>query len=223
VIDQNLYNWAPLVLFVPALLFVADWSLTLIGARAYRTVSDRWSVEGSYEMNPAWEAAVESGRWFNPRILVVSLFYFVITAALWIVARGIDYQLGDPPVALPGLFAFGVGLILLVQAPTLMNHAANLLQFRSMADPSSSSGHIHFSRWLAQLETGWVYFRFAALWLVLGVVSFQLFFLGGALGCLVTGYRFWRTGTKTRATPPDAVLPPMNVDVLRAAAERDGK
>lgn len=222
-IDQNLYDWAPLFILLPSLAFLADWTLTLVGARAYRSVSSRWSVEGSYEMNPAWEAAVDSGKWLNPRMLLVTALYFALTAALWLVAQAFEFQIGDERVGAAGLFALGLGLILLVQVPTLMNHAANLLQFRAMTDPSALTGQVRFARWLALNETGWFYLRFAAMWLILGIVSFQLFFLGGALGCLTTGFRFWRVGRSTRANPPEAALGPMNVDVLRAAAEREGE
>jgi len=221
VLDQNLYDWAPLVIFLPALLFVADWTLTLTGARAYRSVSHRWSVEGSYEMNPAWEAAVERGKWLSPRMLLVTALYFALTAALWLIGQAFDFQLGDERVGAAGLFALGVGLLLLVQAPTLMNHAANLLQFRAMADPSAMTGQVHFARWLALNETGWFYLRFAALWLILGLASFQLFFVGGAIGCVTTGFRFWRVGRSARTAPPLAQVGPFNVDALRARSDAD--
>jgi hypothetical protein len=221
VLDQNLYDWAALVIVLPALLFVVDWTLTLTGARAYHSVSDRWSVEGSYEMNPAWETAVERGKWLNARMVLATALYFALTAALWLLARAFDFQIGDERVGAAGLFAFGVGLILLVEAPTLMNHAANLLQFRAMGDPSAMTGQARFARWFALNETGWFYLRFAALWLILGIASFQLFFLGGALGCLTTGLRFWRAGRSARTAPSLARVGPFNVDALRARSDTD--
>jgi hypothetical protein len=221
VLDQNLYDWAPLVIFLPALLFVVDWTLTLAGARAYRSVSDRWSVEGSYEMNPAWETAVERGKWLHPRMVLVTALYFALTAGLWLVTRSFAVQDGEEQVGAASLFALGVGFILLVQAPILMNHAANLVQFRAMGDPSAMTGQVRFARWLALNETGWFYLRFAALWLILGVASFQMFFLGGALGCLTTGSRFWRLSRSARTAPPLARVGPFNVDALRARSDTD--
>lgn len=220
-LDQNIYDWAPLVIFLPSLAFLADWTLTLAGARAYRTISDRWSVEGSYEMNPAWEAAVDSGKWLNARVIAVVVIFLALLASLWLATVAVDTVGGAALITGPAVFAFAAGTLLLVEVPTLMNHAANLQQFRVFKDPSAASGQIGIARWFALNQTGWFYLRFAVLWLVLGLVSFQAFFLGGALGCLVIGLRFWRLARSARTAAPEARVGPFNVDALRPRADTD--
>ena len=219
-LDQNLYDWAPLVIFLPALAFLADWTLTLAGARAYRTISHRWSVEGSYEMNPVWEAAVESGKWLNSRVIAVAVIFLALLAALWLATVALDTVGGAALFSGPAIFAFAAGTLLLVEVPTLMNHATNLLQFRVLADPLAASGGIRIARWFALGETAWFYLRFAVLWLVLGLASFQAFFLGGTVGCLVIGLRFRRLGHSAR-TAPLAEVGSFNLDALRARSDTD--
>jgi len=219
VLDQNLYDWAPLVIFLPSLAFLADWTLTLAGARAYRTISHRWSVEGSYEMNPAWEAAVDSGKWLNARVIAVAVVFLAALAALWLATLAFETVDGAALFSGPAIFAFAAGTLLLVQVPTLMNHAANLQQFRVFGDPSAANGQIRIARWVALNQTGWFYLRFAVLWLILGVASFQAFFLGGALGCLVIGLRFRRLGNSAGTEGSEARVGEFNVDALRAHSE----
>ena len=182
-LDANLFNWAPLVVVLPTIAFLIDWVLTLAGARAVARVSDRWSIEGSYELNPAWAAAVDSGRWFNFRAFLVADLLVVLMIAIRLVSE---------LARLPWAFALAAGMLLLVQAPTLMNHAANLIMFRDLRDKTAASGQLTITRRLALNQAAWLFLRFAALWLALWVPSQQAFFLGGAIGCVVVGVRFWR-------------------------------
>ena len=192
-LDENLFRWAPVVAVLPGIAFLVDWLLTVAGAKAAAQVRDRWSVEGSYEMNPVWAAAVDRGAWVNWRILLVAALIAALMGVLWLTTRLVE---------LPAVFALGAGMMLLVQAPTLMNHAGNLAQFRALADKNAASGQLTISRRLALSQVGWLYLRFAVLWLVLSAASLQAFFLGGAIGCLVVGVRFWRLSRAARRAVP---------------------
>jgi hypothetical protein len=91
VIDRNLFDWAPLVVIVATLAFVADWLLTLAGVKAYARVRDRCEVEGSYEMNPAWVAAVENGRWVTPRVVLSAALIVALMGAIWLLGKTARY------------------------------------------------------------------------------------------------------------------------------------
>ena len=178
--------------------FVADWLLTVAGARAYVAVRDRWSVEGSYEMNPSWVASVESGRWVTLRVVAVAGLVALLLGGVWLAGTYLeDLYPTDSGIAVM-FFSLGAGALLLVQAPTLMNHVRNLTQFRSMSDPTAVTGQLRVSRWLALSQVSWIYLDFAVLWLLLWVVSLQAFFLGGVIGSLVVGLRFRRLADEAR-------------------------
>lgn len=199
-LDHNLYAWGPVVVFLPTIAFLADWFLTVHGARAAARVRERWSVEGSYELNPTWVAAVDSGKWINVRVVAIAVIVLLLMAALYALAGTLAD--GFDRIAVSGIpiFALGAGILLLVQGPTLMNHAANFIQFRALAQPDAVSGGLRISRWLALNQTAWLYLRFAVIWLVLALASLQVFFLGGVIGCVITGVRFWRLARATRST-----------------------
>ena len=205
-IDRVVYDWAPLVALVAVGTFVVDWTLTHIGAAASQKVRDRWAVEGSYELNPTWQAEIDAGRRFTWRLVGVAA---VLAALLLAMRYLVEYGALDP-----AFFAVAAGAVLLIQAPTIMAHATNLQMFRDLADPTAISGSVVFSRWLTLRQASWYLVRFAVLWVALWVPSQQAFFLGGALSCLMFSRRLailptakrMSTGS-TRASSPAAATP----------------
>src|SRR5262249_48765389 len=145
VIDQVLFDWAPLAIAAVVVAFLADYVLTHLGSRAARSVRERWSIEGSYEMNPAWERQIDSGRWFTWRVPAVALLLAGLLGAMRVVVApdsfGVD--LGFEPA----IFGFTVGLIALLQLPILYVHATNLQTFRDLSDPTSADGGVRYRRW----------------------------------------------------------------------------
>ena len=191
-IDQTLFDWAPLAIATVAGFFLADYVLTHLGARAAEGVRDRWRVEGSYEMNPTWERQIDSGRWFSWRAVLVVLVIVGALGALRVLAGLVDVY------ADPAWFAFATGVMLLLQAPILMLHVANLHTFRVLADPTAIEGAIVYRRWFVYRQ-GMVYLAgFAVLWLLLWLPSHQAFFLGGALSCGLWARRMAQFGTAAR-------------------------
>ena len=200
-IDQVLFDWAPVAIALVVGCFLADYSLTHLGARASERVRDTWRVEGSYEMNPVWERQIDSRRWFGLRVLLVPLALAGTLGALRLLAGFVDLY------ADPAYFALGVGTMLLIQAPILMLHVANLHTFRLLADPSAAEGSIVYRRWFAYRQ-GIVYLAgFAVLWLLLWVPSQQAFFLGGVLSCGLFAWRFRQLAAAARRAVPPATRP----------------
>jgi hypothetical protein len=200
VIDQVLFDWAPIVIAAAALAFLADWLLTIAGAKAALRIRDRWSVEGSYEMNPAWVDAVERGRWLSARALVTDVFVAILLSFTWLLDDLARREMLQPLINGPSIFPAVAGAFLLVQVPTLMQHVGNLTQFRAMADPLSMTGQLRIARWFSLQQVALSYLRFAILWLALACLSAQVFFVGGAVGCAATWVRFRGVAAAARAS-----------------------
>ena len=191
-IDWAVFDWAPLVIGLVVAIFFTDYSLTHLGARASERVRDRWSVEGSYEMNPSWERQIDSGRWFGWRVVAVPALLAIALVAVRVLAEGEGYWM------VPGSFGLAAGTMLLLQAPVLMVHGANLLSFHDLADPTAIEGGIRYSRWYIYRQAALLIGAWGFLWLLLWLPSQQLFFLGGAASCLGFAYRMARLGTAAR-------------------------
>lgn len=197
-IDRVLFDWAPITVATVAVAVALDWLLTHAGARASARVRHVWEGEGSYEMNPTWEQAVDSGKRFNWRIVGATALLVGLLLAVRYVPGLADLD--------PAFFALAVGAVMLVQTPIFMTHAGNLQTFRTLADPTAVSGRIVMHRWFLHGESAWLFGRFAVLWLALWVPSQQAFFLGGAIGCLALSRQMFRLRNEARfaAPAPDA-------------------
>jgi hypothetical protein len=211
-IDWVVYDWAPAVIGLVVATFFADYSLTHLGARLSDGARDRWSVEGSYEMNPAWEGQIDSGRWFGWRVLAVPALLAIALAAVRLLADFEGYWL------VPGFFGLAAGTMLLLQAPVLMVHGANLLSFHDLADPTALEGGVRYSRWYVYRQAALLIGSFGVMWLVLWLPSQQLFFLGGAASCLTFAYRMARLGAAARRARATTGSP----EVTAAPAETTG-
>jgi hypothetical protein len=198
-VDRVLYDWAPLAIGTAAIAFILDWSLTHLGNRASRRVQDRWQSEGSYELNPSWEEAIDSGRPFTGRLVSVGLLMVGLLVAFRYLPVLVDLD--------PAFFAFTAGTILLLQAPIMMAHGTNLHTYRALADPDAVEGRILFRRWFLYGQSAWFMTQFAALWFALWLPSQQAFFLGGAVGCLLLARWMFRLA-KVANSPAPATSPP---------------
>src|SRR5437588_7802718 len=88
--------WLPVVGW--ALLYLADYKLTLAGARRYRRGADRHvGFEGSYELTPVFVDAIDNLRPWDRRFLQYWATSTVIIAMEW----GLAVRFFE----LPGLFA----------------------------------------------------------------------------------------------------------------------
>jgi hypothetical protein len=201
VIDQVVFDWAPVAISAVIACFFADYSLTHLGARASARVRDKWRIEGSYEMNPAWERQIDSGRWFGWRVVLVPAALAVLLAVLRILAGFVDFY------ADPAYFGFAVGSMLLIQGPILVLHAVNLETFRLLARPDAAEGSIVYKRWFGYRQSIVYLLGFAALWVALWLPSQQAFFLGGAASCALFARRFTQLATQARSAVVAAAAP----------------
>jgi len=104
-------------LFLVTALTLADYYLTLLGARMAEQGYRRHFKSESYELNPVWRSDVARVRWFNPRHLALAA---VVTAILWW-AGETDFE----PWFYPVLFGMCLGAFI----PIIALHLGNIYMF----------------------------------------------------------------------------------------------
>ena len=176
-----------------ALLYMLDYSLTLVGARLNRTVTDKVSREGSYELTPAFQRDVDALRPVSPKFVAILVAVCVVLWALW--------KMGNE-VEVPQIYPVVLGILILIQVPLQMRHLANIHTFRLMRAPGAVQGHIEYSRWFTLRLSAFHLGLFAALFAVFAVFLQSWFFAGGALKCAATMTKHWQLARK--AALPDA-------------------
>jgi hypothetical protein len=137
----------PEMLLLPALM-LADYFLTIAGARAKRGTYERYFGTRHYELNPVWQKAVARLAWFNPRHLVLTA---ALTAILVVLAEG--PLAADKPIVemLEGLFFAMFGIV-------VGRHLGNLATFAYLRrHPDAIEGRVTMSHdivlWISTFQT----------------------------------------------------------------------
>ena len=167
-----------LVAIVWGVLSIFDFAATMLYSKAYREfLSVNITYEGGMEMNPAFEKDVQQLRWFSPRYLVSML-----TVALLIVMAGWVF---------PTLwFEVLAGAALLLVLITDLRHIENLSTVWFMrSDPDSFKGKIQQSYALSQRRIAVGTFNIGMLYLIVYFLVGRVFFLGGAVICVLFALR----------------------------------
>ena len=174
-------------LLLVTLLYVLDYQLTLVGQRWYRRGADaHYTLAGSYELNPTFVDDVESSRRVSLKhILAIGRIWLVLALVWWLTTIYLDY---------PDVYLGAVGFFVLLQLPVLMRHMQNIVLFRFVVLRGGVQGRTDAAHWLDLKVTSAIFFYFAAAYLVLWLLLGSAFFIGGLLGCLLIGARFWIFG-----------------------------
>lgn len=115
---------------------------------------------------------------------------------------------------IPQLFSFYLGLFVVLQLAVQKRHLHNIFLFRAITKPGAVSGQIKYSRAFILRQSALELLMFAALFGLLSLFVWNLFVLGGAVGCLSVAIRdFWlakRAHQKAAATMPEEAVKTTN-------------
>ena len=153
----------------------------MIYSKAYKEVlSENITYEGGVmEMNPAFEKDVQQLRWFSPRY-----FISMVLVALLIAWAGSWF----PKAWFESLAGTALLLVLVID----LRHIENLsVVWFLKADPSSFKGKIEQSYALSQRRIAVGTFNIGVLYLIVYFLVGRIFFIGGAVICVVFAFRHY--------------------------------
>lgn len=192
-------------------LYISDYSLTLICARLYRrTVNEKIVFEGSFELNPYFQRDIDTLKVVSPRFLAALIISSLYLAAVWWLA--VESQ--------PGLYEFVLGLMISSELAVHVRHVRNLFFFHAIAHTDGVHGQIRYSRPLILRMSSVELFAFSALFAVLFVFTLTWFVLGGAIGCLSIALKHLRLARKQGARGAgQAAAPVLQKEVAAGAPQ----
>jgi len=179
--------WLAIALW--AIAYLLDYYLTLYGARLYQAgAKEHFGFSGSYELTPYYQPEIDRLRLVSPRFL---LALALSSLMIWLV-----WWLAVPLLGLSALFMLLIGGLVSRQLVVIARHLRNIILFRQARTVGNIQGRVEYQRrvslWLSAAEL----LTFAAFFLLIFFISGSIFFLGGALGCTVTGLQHWRLASK---------------------------
>jgi hypothetical protein len=175
---------------VVTLLYALDYQLSVAGVRWFRRGADRhYDLGGSYELNPPFEEDIDAERTVSWRHLFALARIWVLLVAVWLLVSWLG--------AYEEVYVAFVGFFVLTQVPVMLRHIQNIVLFRYVASRGGVSGRAEVERWLEFKVSAAVFWFFSASYVVLWLLLGDVFFIGGAVGTVLAGARFWILGGET--------------------------
>jgi hypothetical protein len=180
--------WPGVVLWI--ILYVSDYNLTIYSARGFREIG-HFQFEGSYELTPQFQNDVDALKPVSMRHLVLLAIYSLLIFLLWWAIVGW--------LASPRLYNLYLGVFLLVEVAVHLRHLRNVFLVREIHKYGGVEGQISYRKWFSYRVSAFEFYLIGVLFLIVAVLSFSTFFLGGALVCFGTGFKHNRLAKKTKA------------------------
>jgi hypothetical protein len=181
--------WGALGLW--AIVYIADYALTLRGARLYSDPRQTFvRFDGSYELNPVFERDVDARRRLSRRFVIL---LGVTCALIWLL-----WRIAQSRILAPAIFPFWMGVLLLIELPVLLRHLRNIATFRWLLRAPDVRGQIVYPRWFSLRLSAGELAAFTALYLLLSPGPHTAFFLGGAGACAMTAFQHWGRSERLR-------------------------
>jgi hypothetical protein len=182
------YGWLGIPLWI--LLYITDYTLTLVGARLYHQhAKAHLEFDGSYELTPYFRDDVDAMRRVSPRFLLMLGITTAMLLILWLLSL---------PVENLSAYVFVLGGMLLLEWVVHARHLRNLLMFRDIATGEAVDGHVTYAHWFSMKTSAVQMFSHMLLFLLIGGITRNWFVLGGAATCASTSIRHWLGYRKAR-------------------------
>ena len=189
ILSENLI----LALLLWAAAYCSDYYLTLYAARLYHDGAAKYlNFGGSYELTPGYQKDINSLRKISPRFILFLSLTLSLLIVLFALSRAIPYG--------RSLFAFALGLLLLMEAAVHVRHFRNIVTFRYLRAAADVTGSLTYPRHFVYLTSAAEIFAFAGLYLFIYLTTGSIFVLGGVVSCLALAVRHWRWGKKLTTT-----------------------
>ncbi len=176
-------------MLVWGLLYVSDYTLTIVCARLYAR-QETIVFQGSYELTPFYQRDIDSLRVVSPRFVFILLLILGALSFLW--------ALNESSPA-PELWQFVLGALIGVQLAVHMRHLRNLVLLRSINHLELVRGQIEYGRSAILRASSWECFAFSGLFLMLFAFTQSWFILGSAVACFSLGVKHRRLAGRLHA------------------------
>jgi hypothetical protein len=170
-----------------AAMYIFDFASTFWLAGAYRDILSKYNIyEGGVELNPVFEKEIARRQKINLKFLAALVIYFlVILFSIYVGRLFLEFIAGA--LLLTWLF---------IDLRHLRNYGYVGLLRRKPDAIKTGNGPNTLSYWVLQRLISLDAINFSLLCLLLAILTFRLFFLGGMSTCLALALRHWRLANR---------------------------
>ena len=180
--------WPGVILWI--ILYTSDYYLTIYAARGFREIG-HFRFEGSYELTPQYQKDIDNLQPVSRLHIVLLFAYSLLILIIWWITRLSVYLEWSYPLYL--------GMFLLLEVAVHLRHIRNILLIREIRRNGGVDGEIRYRKWFSyKISANELYIN-ATLFLLVALLTYSLFFLGGALVCFGTAFKHARLARKTKS------------------------
>ena len=186
--------WYGLIFWI--ILYTSDYYLTLYSARGFREIG-HFQFEGGFELTPQYQKDIDALRPFSRRHITALIVSSVVIVLLWWLTRLNFY--------LELTYLLFLGMFLLLEVAVHLRHFRNIGLIREARKHGGIEGQITYKKWFSYRISANELYIISALFLTVAILTFNQFFLGGAIMCFVIGVQHSRLAKKTKSTSVQTV------------------
>jgi hypothetical protein len=188
--------WYGVILWI--ILYISDYYLTLYSARGFREIGHfQFEV---FELTPQYQKEVEALKPVSKLHITLLILYSLLILFIWWVTKRF---LPFPWTYLA--YSFYLGIFLLLEVAVHIRHLRNISLIREIKKNGGVEGQISYRKWFSYRISAFEFYMFSILFLILAMLYFSPFFLGGAIMCFATGFKHSRLAKKAKLNPSPAV------------------
>ena len=180
--------WYGVILWI--ILYTSDYYLTLYSAQGFREIG-YFQFEGSFELTPQYQKDIDALKPFSRRHIIALILSSIVIVLLWWLTRLSFYlQLS---------YLLFLGMFLLLEVAVHLRHLRNISLIHEARRDGGIEGQITYKKWFSYRISANEFFVFSVLFLIVAILTFSQFFLGGAITCLATGLQHRRLAKKEKS------------------------
>ena len=180
--------WPGVVLWI--ILYTSDYYLTIYSARGFREIG-HFQFEGSFELTPQYQKDINELKPVSKLHLTLMVAYSLLIVLIWWFTRISIYIQWTYPIYL--------GMFLLIEVAVHLRHLRNVALIHEIRkDGGGIEGQITYKKWFTYRISARELYVFAIFFLLTAILTYSLFFLGGAIMCFGTGIKHDRMAKKAK-------------------------
>jgi hypothetical protein len=186
--------WPGPILWI--ILYSSDYYLTLYSARGFRETG-HFQFEGSFELTPQYQKDIDALKSVSKLHIILLVLYSLLIVFIWWFTQYFLY--------LYWAYLLYLGMFLLLEVAVHIRHLRNVSLIREIRINGGIDGQIRYQKWFTYRISAFEFYVSSVLFLMIAILTFSLFFLGGSIMCFGTAIKHSRMAKKAKSNPPQAV------------------
>jgi hypothetical protein len=186
--------WPGVVLWI--ILYISDYYLTVYSARGFREIG-HVQFEGSFELTPQYQKDINALKPVSKLHITLLILYSLLIVFIWWLTKQLLF--------FPWTYLLYLGMFLLMEVAVHLRHLRNVSLIREVRKHGGIEGQISYRKWFTYRVSASEFYTFSILFLIIALLEYSPFFLGGAIMCWGTGFKHSRLARKAKSSSVQAV------------------